>query len=272
MIIMARTIKEIQDGIILSLQEQSGLSLSTSKVAEWRLWTYIVAVAIYTFEIILDAFRSDMDTLTYKITPGTVRWYAEMCYRFQNGHELAFDADKAMLYYPEDDESARIVKVVAIREEKNKLVIKAAKQDNEGKIVPLSLDERYNFTGYIDAIKFAGVDTSIISTTEDLIRYRLEVYYDSSTPATTVNENIILALDTFKSSLGFDSMIYTQKLIDAVMHVEGVVTCKLLSMQRKGSTDEEFLPVDICSELVSGYFEYDKESELILKNAKELES
>lgn len=268
---MARTIKEIQDGIILSLQEQSELTLSTSKVAEWRLWTYIVAVAIYTFEIILDAFRSEMDTLTYKITPGTVRWYAEMCYRFQNGHELAFDAEKAMLYYPQDDPDARIVKVVAIREETNKLTIKAAKQDESGKMVPLSLEERYNFTGYIDAIKFAGVDTNIISTTEDLIRYRLEVYYDTSTPVTTVNENIVSGLETFKSSLGFDSMIYTQKFIDAVMHAEGVVTCKLISMQRKGSTDNDFIPVDICSELVSGYFEYDNDSELILKASKELE-
>lgn len=270
--IMARTIKEIQDGIILSLQEQSGLSLSTSKVAEWRLWTYIVAVAIYTFEIILDAFRLEMDALTYKITPGTVRWYAEMCYRFQNGHELAFDADKAMLYYPQDDADARIVKVVAIREETNRLVIKAAKQDDTGKMVPLSLEERHNFAGYIDAVKFAGVDTNIISTTGDKIRYRMEVYYDPSTPATTVNENIVSALETFKSSLGFDSMIYTQKFIDAVMHAEGVITCKLLSMQRKGSTDKDFIEVDICSELVSGYFEYDAESSLTLKTSKELES
>lgn len=269
---MARTIKEIQDGIILSLQEQSELTLSTSKVAEWRLWTYIVAVVIYTFEIILDAFRSEMDTLTYKITPGTVRWYAEMCYRFQNGHELVFDADKAMLYYPQDDADARIVKVVAIREETNRLVIKAAKQDNTGKMVPLSLEERYNFAGYIDAVKFAGVDTNIISTTGDKIRYRMEVYYDPSTPATTVNGNIIKALETFKSSLGFDSMIYTQKFIDAVMHAQGVTTCKLLSMQRKGSTDKDFIEVDICSELVSGYFEYDTESSLVLKTSKELES
>lgn len=268
---MARTIKEIQDSIIDSLQQESGLSLSTSKVAEWRLWTYVFAVVVHTFEIILDMFRKEVDTLVEKVTPGTVRWYAEMCYRFQNGHELLFDDKKAMLYYPEDNPDARIIKVVAIREETNRLVIKAAKWDSDGNIVPLSLEERYNFTGYIDAIKFAGVDTNIISTTEDLIRYRLEVYYDTSTPVTTVNENIVSALETFKSSLGFDSMIYTQKFIDAVMHAEGVVTCKLISMQRKGSTDNDFIPVDICSELVSGYFEYDSDSELILKASKELE-
>ncbi|WP_018669020.1 hypothetical protein [Bacteroides gallinarum] len=268
---MARTIKEIQDAIISVFETESGLTLSSSKVAEWRLWTYVFAAAIHTFEIILDMFREEVDTLVEKVTPGTVRWYAEMCYRFQNGHELSFDPDRAMLYYPEDDEQARIVKVVAIREETNRLVIKAAKQDEQGNIVPLSLEERYNFAGYIDAIKFAGVDTSIVSTTEDRIRYRLEVYYDPATPLTQVNGDVLTALDTFKSSLGFDSMIYRQQFIDAVMDVPGVTTCNLLTMERKGATDEDFLPVDICAELESGYFEYDGDSSLVLKSVKVLE-
>ena len=259
---MARTIKEIQDSIIDSLQQESGLSLSTSKVAEWRLWTYVFAVVVHTFEIILDIFRKEVDTLVEKVTPGTVRWYAEMCYRFQNGHELLFDDEKAMLYYPEDNPDARIIKVVAIREETNRLVIKAAKRDSDGNIVPLSPEERYNFTGYIDAIKFAGVDTTIVSTTEDKIRYNLEVYYDPAVSA---------ALDTFKSSQGFDSMIYRQRFIDAVMDVPGVTTCNLLAMERKGATDEDFSPVDICAELESGYFEYDVTSRLVFKSVKELE-
>ena len=268
---MARTIKEIQDSIIDSLQQESGLSLSTSKVAEWRLWTYVFAVVVHTFEIILDMFRIEVDTLVEKVTPGTVRWYAEMCYRFQNGHELLFDDKKAMLYYPEDNPDARIIKVVAIREETNRLVIKASKWDPDGNIVPLSLEERYNFTGYIDAIKFAGVDTTIVSTTEDKIRYNLEVYYDPAVPLTQINTDVSAALDTFKSSQGFDSMIYRQRFIDAVMDVPGVTTCNLLTMERKGATDEDFSPVDICAELESGYFEYDITSRLVFKSVKELE-
>lgn len=269
--IMARTINEIQDNIISAFQAESGLNLSTSKVAEWRLWTYVFAASIHTFEVILDSFRSDIDILTEKITPGTVRWYAEMCYRYQNGYELQFDDDKAMLCYPVIDLDARIVKVVAIREETNKLVIKAAKLNEAGKIVPLSLEERYNFTGYVNAFKFAGVDTSVISTSEDKIRYDLEVYYDPATPVTLVHENILKAMDVFKFTLGFDSMIYKQQFIDAVMDTQGVVTCNLVSMERKGATEKDFTPVGICSELESGYFEYDDASKLVLKTIKELE-
>ena len=70
---MARTINEIQNEMITSLQAKSGLTLSTSKVAEWKLWTYVVAAAIHTFEIALDVFKSETDSLTNKITPVVCR-------------------------------------------------------------------------------------------------------------------------------------------------------------------------------------------------------
>lgn len=268
---MARTIKEIQDRINITLQERSGLTLSTSKVAEWWLWTYVFAVAIHTFEIILDAFRSEIDTLTDKVTPGTVRWYAERCYRFQNGHELLFDANTAMLYYAENDPEAQIVKVVAIREEKNTLVIKAAKQDDAGKIIPLSIEEKYNFSTYIDAIKFCGLDVNVISTNEDRLRYNMEIYIESSMPAALARKNVEEALERFKTSIGFDSMIYKQRFIDSVMGIQGVVTCNLISLDNKGAADDDFISLGIYAELKSGYFEYDNGSVLTIKNLKELE-
>lgn len=267
---MARTINEIQQEMIAVLQERTGITLSTSKSAEWRLWTYVVATCIHSFEIILDVFRKEVNALTDRITPGTARWYAEMCYRYQNGHELLFDNKTAMLYYEKDDPDTRIIKVVAIREEIKKLTIKAATNDSEGKIVPLSQDELYNFTTYIDAIKFAGVDVDVVSTSEDKIRYNLVVYFEPSVPSTLVRTNVLAALDVFKASLGFDSKIYTQRFIDSIMGAAGVVTCNLVSMSRKGTTDVDFVPVGIYSELESGYFEYSNDSVLTLKSIKEL--
>ena len=61
---MARTINEIQNEIITSLNGKKDISLSTSKVAEWRLWTYVIAVTVHSFELILDVFKSEIDTLT----------------------------------------------------------------------------------------------------------------------------------------------------------------------------------------------------------------
>lgn len=284
---MARTIEEIQNTMVSDLQSRIGQKLSVSKFAEWRLWTYVVAVTLHAFELIHDLFRSEMEVLTNKITPGTVRWYAEMCYRFQNGHKLLFDEKTAMLYYAEDAPDARIVKIVAITEKenysplvteetgnvlekKNSLLIKAAKLDRNGKIEPLTLEEKYNFTAYIDAIKFAGVNTDVVSTTEDRIRYDLQVWFDPAIPHSLVEENVRKALEDFKSSLGFDSMIYTQKLVDAVLEATGVVTCRLKSLGCKGASDNEFKVVDVFAELESGYFEYATDSVLELTSIKEL--
>lgn len=269
---MARTINEIQTEMITAIQAQTGLKLSTSKVAEWRLWTYVFAVAIHTFEIILDLFRTEINALTNKITPGTVRWYAEMAYRFQNGHELLFDEKTAMLYYPVEDPAARIVKIVAISEKESGLLVKAAKLNPQGRIEPLTLEEKYNFTAYIDAIKFAGVQTDVISTTEDNIRYHLQVWFDPAIPNTLVRENIGKSLNEFKAAQGFDSMIYAQKLTDAVMATAGVITCKLVSLERKGTSDADFKPIDVFSELESGYFEYAEDSILELNSIKDLKS
>ncbi|MEG1464808.1 MAG: hypothetical protein RSC11_07920, partial [Mucinivorans sp.] len=110
---MARKIKEIHEVMVVELLAGHP-TLSTSAVAEWRLLTWVVAVAIHTFEVVLDMFRAQIDAVADKITPGTVRWYVEQCKRFQNGHELKFDPQTAQLYYEHDDPSARIVSVVAV--------------------------------------------------------------------------------------------------------------------------------------------------------------
>ena len=87
----------------------------------------MVAAAIHAFEIILDLFRQEVDELTAKITPGTKLWYAEMCYRFQNGHTLVFDKNTAQFYYEQDDPDSRIVKVVAVNEVYKMISIRVAK-------------------------------------------------------------------------------------------------------------------------------------------------
>ena len=65
---MARSISEIQNGMITAAQKNLSMQLSVSKVAEWRTWTYIFAAAIHVFEIILDTFKVEIDTITNKIT------------------------------------------------------------------------------------------------------------------------------------------------------------------------------------------------------------
>ncbi len=264
---MARTINEIQQAITADLTARRD-GLSTSRVAEWRLWVWVVATAIHAFEVIHDQFRAEIDEAADKITPGTVRWYVEQCKRFQNGHELLFDPDTAQLYYAEDDPAARIIDVVAVTEGKERLSIKVAKLDEQGKIVPLTADELHNFTGYVDSIKFAGIETVTVSTNPDKVRYNVEVYYDPAVPVTTVRERVVAALDAFRNEQDFNSMLYRQKFVAAIMAVPGVVTTDLKSMERKGTSMETFETVGVADELEAGYFDYTDDCTLTLTSIK----
>lgn len=266
---MARTINDIQQSIIDDLQA-SFPQLSTSKVAEWRLWTYVIASAIHAFEVILDLFRSEVDDLTGKITTGTRQWYAEMCYRFQNGHTLVLDKETMQFGYEQDDPDSRIVKVVAVREGAKMVSIRVAKTDEQGHIVPLDDSERRNLTDYMDTIHTAGIPTTIVSTTADTIRYNLNVYYDPSVPSSAVRSNVERAIEAFKISLSFDAMFYTQRLVDAVMHAEGVVTVEAVALEHKTSAETDFSPVPVRVELAAGYFEYAAEGNVI--NLKSIQS
>lgn len=259
---MARTISEIQQQITNNLL-LSYPNLSTSKVAEWRLWTHVVAVAIYTFEVILDLFRNEMNALTSRITAGTVPWYAEMCHRFQNGYKPVFDKETAMYYYKEDVPEARIIKVVAIVEGEKRVSAKVAKLDADNKVVPLADSERENFIDYMKTIAPAGIQTSVVSTAADTIRYNLEVFYDPSTPASLVRKGVEVALEKFKTALSFNAMLYPQRLIDAVISVPGVATVKAVSIEHKASVDADFSPIDVMVEMDAGYFEYAAEGNVI---------
>ena len=263
---MARTIDEIKTAIKNDLN--GSLTLSSSAVAEWRLWVNVVAVAIYSFELILDAFKRDIELSTEKITPGTLKWYIEMCYRFQNGYELTFDSNTALLYYTVDDAAAKIIAVAAVTEVEGTVVLRVAKKQNN-KVMPLNSDELMNFKNYIDAVKFAGVKVSVMSSTEDLIRYNVVVYYDPVLPLTLVRQRCSSALSEFMTALDFGAVIYPQRFIDALMNIDGVATVQLNSLERKGATDNDYSTVDVMGILEAGYFNYAEDSIIEFVNIRE---
>ena len=242
--------------------------LSASKVAGWRLWTLVVAGVIHAFEVILDLFRAEVDEKTSKITPGTLTWYQQMCLRFQNGYELKFDTKTAELYYDKDDPDAQIIKVAAITEGRNSILLKVAKFDQDGRVTPLDIYELKNFTDYVEAIKFAGLQVDILSIPSDLIRYDIEVYYDPAVPAATVEQNVRQALDDFRVPKSYDAMFYPQRMIEAVLSASGVITAKLNGVQQKKATEEYMEPVGVMAVLWAGFFEYADDCVLTMISAK----
>lgn len=261
---MARSIQTIQQGIIDNLTSGVDGKLSSSNLAEWRLLSYVVAAAINAFEVIQDLFKKEVEGKAYMNTSGTVAWYEEMSRRYQHGQKLVYDKETASYGYATEDMAVRIIEVVAIVEKPQHMFIKVAKKDAAGKIVPLSDAELRGFIDYWRTMRIGGTQITIISTTADTIRYDLAVYYDPSVPAEKVEENVLAALDAFKTSLSFNAVFYTQRLIDRVMSAGGVVTVDPLSIEHRDSESEEFSAVDVSVELAAGYFDYAGENTVSL--------
>ncbi|MGV4333172.1 nucleotidyltransferase, partial [Ornithobacterium rhinotracheale] len=93
---MARSIEEIQQQIYQEKANHEELNElnSTSKTALWRLWIYIVSVAIWSLEKIFDLHRAEIDERLRQLKPHTARWYRNKALAFQYGFDLLEDGDK----------------------------------------------------------------------------------------------------------------------------------------------------------------------------------
>src|SRR6185437_7509442 len=93
---MARTISQIQQSIIDAKNADPVLSLlltSTSNVAIWTLWTYIVAVCQWTSENLFDQHVAEVNNIIATMKPHTLQWYVTMAKAFQFGYSLPADND-----------------------------------------------------------------------------------------------------------------------------------------------------------------------------------
>lgn len=266
---MARTYREIENEIITAL-ERRNITLSSSKVAEWRVWTSVFAGVIFSFEQMIDLFRRTVEKHSNLVRAGTADWYGVMVRRFQFGHTLLCNRDTYEAYYEVDDDNAKVAKQVAVKDLDDYLLIKVAGHNDQGKIVPLSLEESKAIKSYVEFIKFVGTKVAIVSQSADVVRYNLVVYCLNEAEPSVVKQRVEKGLNVFKTSLDFDAKLYSGKLSIAMMNIEDVVTVKLVSLERKSYINEVFTDVGIVDTMDAGYFEYAEDSKLVIKRLNDM--
>jgi hypothetical protein len=268
---MARTINEISAGITAKLQMQ--FALSASAVAEWKLWVSACATAIHVFELILDAFKKDVEQNVMTSRPGTRKWFERLCFLFQNGHNLIWDEQDGTLKYAVDDPEARITAVANVKvRHTGEIVIRVAKIGQDGNLVPFADGERQNFTAYMNDSKPIGMLTTVLSTTPDLLIYEANIYYDPSYAAEQVDANVLSSINEFRLSQKFGGILYRQQFIEAIMLAEGVITVHLDLLAVKGASDENFVDALQKTELEAGYFTYHEDCSFGYISADQLEA
>lgn len=252
--VMARTIQQIYDEILLEKQQMAELVNlqpqidnaqnllndlnSSSKVSIWRLFMWLMAVGIWSFEKIMDAYKEEIEARALQIIAGTTKWYWKESFLFQYGDTLQWINNKYQ--YSSVNTVNQIIKRVAVIEASNQVRIKVAKLDGNNTPIPLTLAERLAFENYIGKIKIAGTDVAVITAPADELIIHYDIHYNPQaftpsgesilTPGTFPVEDVI---NSHIQNLPFNGILNITKLTDAIQQIEGVVDPVITASQAR---------------------------------------
>ena len=269
---MARSIQEIQNLILQAKAQEPALSElnSTSKVAIWRLWVYIIAVAIWSLEKLFDQHRADIDKRLAELKPHTARWYRSKALAFQYGFDLLPDSDKFnnQGHTEEAIEASKIVKYSAVIESKNegRLIVKIAGEQGDT-LQPITDAQKQAFEAYLQEIKDAGVRLSVVNYQPDVLHLQMKIVYDpllldsNGQSIIHATKPVEEAIKSYLKRLPFNGELVLAHLIDALQQAEGVKIPHLVLAQSKNITSSgeygAFETIEISKIPTAGYFTID---------------
>lgn len=287
---MARSIATIYNEIINEKQQQTALGAllpaeekfdsflndltTNSRVALWRLWAYITAVAINVHEQLWDIFKIDLKKIIEGAIYGTPAWYEQQSLQFQLGDPLIIANNQVTYENPDPDK--RIIKKVALIEPPKRVegendadestrqdwmvILKVAKETN-GALSPLETNELVAFKEYIRIIKPAGINLNVISLSADYLRIQCEIFYDPLREADEIKNSVKTAVENYLLRLDFNGVVFIQKITDAIQQVDGINNVSLLQCQaRVGNEDRAFTAAGTY-ETAAGYIVLEDKAE-----------
>ena len=230
---MARSIEEIKTEIKTKIRTFPSLNNflfpedGGSSVGRLNLIIDAVVISIKAFEEMLDLFKSDIEEIVNKGTPGSFKWVQDRILKFQFGDVIT--VIDLVPQYAIVNEANQIVKACSVsRSGDSRINIKVAKNSplEPLSITELSAVQDYYFgTGSTEGISFAGVNANFISLEPDRLFIDAEVFYLGQFVETTVKTNVISAIQNFLQSfqnVNFDGTVFMIKLVDTIQLVEGV--------------------------------------------------
>ena len=232
---MARTIQEIFDEIEAAKNADANLAqlTSTSNVAIWRLWAYVVATVIHFHEKLWDLFLVEVQAVVDAAAYGTPSWFVAQVYKFQLGDPLTF-VGFAPGYVPVNPANQIVnlcaVQVVETVPGQPIVRIKVAK-DSGGNLAPLAPAEVVALDGYVDRIKPAGTRTDIISLSPDLLQFNIDIYFNPLYLPATLQPLVETAIGDYLLALPPDGEILETAVVDAIQAVNGVADVDVQSLQ-----------------------------------------
>lgn len=212
---------------------------SESKLSVINVMTYVMAVLIHSYEVLLDIFQLQIAQLIADRACGTPAYYAKMAKYFQYNSdtesmdELVYDDSVFQIKFKTYDESHKIIAKSAYQYDVEQgLVLKVCKTntnstENEGGGIytRLSDNELTAFKNYMDEIKFVGAKIFCRSTFGDILSINAKITYDNLyIDEEQALENVKTALVNYIKQLDFNGFVYYQSVIDAIQNAEHIVS------------------------------------------------
>src|ERR1019366_6876223 len=193
---------------------------TTSRVARWRLWVWCVAVAMYSFDVLFDLFKIDLQKIADSSRFGALPWYVAIAKSYQKGYNLVW-VGNAYQYSVVDVPSQIITFAAAVELVTGPSALVNLKVAKGTTPVPLSGTEIAAFTAYIQKIKPAGIVVTVISEVADDLRLFVDVGYDplvlSATGESLITPGIFPvqdAINLFIQSLPFNGVMELDTLVE----------------------------------------------------------
>ncbi len=161
-------------------------------------------------------------------------WYRTQVLRFQYGFSLLpdsceFDNSNAT---DEQIEASKIIKQCSVVKRNRRLIIKVAKEVNN-EFEALNTNELNALIAYLEEIKDAGVEMTVVSTMPDKFKLSLTVRYipfildNNGVNLNSGKKTIEVAIKSYLKKLPFDGKLSLMKLVDVIQDVEGVEDLKI---------------------------------------------
>ena len=270
---MARTIEEIKADMTANFIKQRAVisaygldgkktfDQQFSRVSIESILFYVFATAVWTLEKLFDLHTSEVEERIEQLEPHTLRWYVNKTKAFMYGHKLVADTD----YYDTsnvsatDIEAAKVVKYAVASESNTVVYIKVA-GEKDGKPSLLTDSQIAALNSYINTIKDAGVSVQIRNEQADLMRIKLEVYYDPtllSADGVLLSSNSRPVEETVKSviaNLPFNGVYRNTDLLAALQALPGVEVVDIIEVKVKSSNAETWTDVVGYNRPYSGYY------------------
>lgn len=271
---MARTIAEIQNEMLVKIAADETLSVlsSTSKVAVFRLFTYIIAYGISIHESFFDQHTKEVNERLDNEKAGVLPWYRSMALRFQFGFTLLGDTDKFdnSAASPDQIEVSKIIKYAAVNEvydnQQVRVIIKIAGEEN-GVLTNFTDSTQIEaIENYYKRIKIAGTYITIINYRADQLYLNMQIKRDvlvlDQNGMSILNGDfpVIDALKEFMKELDFNGELKLSALIDKIQLVPGVLDATLLSAESSWINPDigDYgvpQPINVSKIAESGYFQ-----------------